>query len=485
MREILQASFICRFFNRLFSWFDGQVENSLLVTTLLSAPKSEENVKYSLFSKIWTQLHRFISFIYEKLRLEKLLTGSIFLNSFLWCTLTCVFAPVLPTSFVIALAGLTVLSMAISYARDKERKLEYSPINKYIFIFIGIYIFSIITSLAMREGLLGGMVFVFFTFFAVTVQHSIRTEKQVLTVVGLMIIAGTLVSAYGIVQYVLGMAGSMDWLDSDMFENISMRVYSTLQNPNVLAEYLLLITPLTVGCFFMVKPFKMKLLCGVAAAIMGVCMILTFSRGGWLGLLFAAAVYLVIIDKRFIFLGIVGIVALYFLMPDAVIERFTSIGNMADTSTAYRVYIWMGTIRMLGDYWLCGTGFGEAAFSKVYPAYALHAVSAPHAHNLFLQITCDTGITGIIVFLIILYMFFKTVSRAIKYTERKDLKNLLIGFVSAVCGFLVQSMTDYTFYNYRVMLVFWIVIAMGIVTARISMENNNESQISEGETGLD
>lgn len=183
-----------------------------------------------------------------------------------------------------------------------------------------------------------------------------------------------------------------------------------------------------------------------------------------------------LLDKRFVFLGIAALVGLYFVLPQSVIERFASIGNMADTSTAYRVYIWMGTVKMLKDYWLCGTGFGQAAFSKVYPAYALHAVSAPHAHNLFLQITCDCGIVGLIFFIIILFLFFKTLCGAASRTKDKELRYMLLGFISAVCGFLVQSMTDYTFYNYRVMLMFWAVMGIGLAAASLAEKREGEKE---------
>ncbi len=476
MKDILQASFICRVFGHIFAWFDRQIENSVIITAFLKPVKGRESAESSIFYKLWELIHRFIAFVYEKLNLEKILNGSIFTNTYFWSALACTLAPILPTTFAIAAVCLSVLAFFIGFARDRNKRLRYTPANKYILFFCGVYVFAVATSLSFREGLAGGLVFIFFTFFAIVVGSVITSRKRLYTVVNLMVFSGVAVSAYGIAQYVLGMTGSLDWLDSEMFDGISMRVYSTLQNPNVLAEYLLLTIPLTVGCFFKYKGAGRKLIYGASAAIMGVCMILTFSRGGWLGLLFAAAVFLVLLDKRFVFLGIAALVGLYFVLPQSVIERFASIGNMADTSTAYRVYIWMGTVKMLKDYWLCGTGFGQAAFSKVYPAYALHAVSAPHAHNLFLQITCDCGIVGLIFFIIILFLFFKTLCGAASRTKDKELRYMLLGFISAVCGFLVQSMTDYTFYNYRVMLMFWAVMGIGLAAASLAEKREGEKE---------
>ena len=33
-------------------------------------------------------------------------------------------------------------------------------------------------------------------------------------------------------------------------------------------------------------------------------------------------------------------------------------------------------------------------------------------------------------------------------------------------GFMVQAMTDYSFYNYRVMFLFWCYVALGMAAAR-------------------
>ena len=53
-------------------------------------------------------------------------------------------------------------------------------------------------------------------------------------------------------------------------------------------------------------------------------------------------------------------------------------------------------------------------------------------------------------------------------SDRRDLsaRLLRIGFLSGVLGFLVQAMTDYSFYNYRVMMLFWAFLGVGMLSAR-------------------
>lgn len=140
---------------------------------------------------------------------------------------------------------------------------------------------------------------------------------------------------------------------------------------------------------------------------------------------------------------------------------------MGDTSTSYRVYIWMGTLAMLKDYWFCGVGPGMDAYNMVYPEYAYNAITAPHSHNLYLQIMCDTGVCGIVVFLILMVAFYRMMFTAIRHETDRKAQIYQIAGTAAITGFLVQSMTDYTFYNYRVMLLFWVVLGLCVVFTRM------------------
>ena len=148
------------------------------------------------------------------------------------------------------------------------------------------------------------------------------------------------------------------------------------------------------------------------------------------------------------------------------ISRFTSIGNLTDNSTSYRVYIWIGALAMLKDYWLCGIGPGDGAFNMVYPAYSYNTIVAPHSHNLFLQMVCDAGICALVVFLLLLFNFFRDMCSAIGKEKNWTSRVLQIGITAGVCGFMVQAMTDYSFYNYRVMFLFWAYLALGGLAAR-------------------
>ena len=298
-------------------------------------------------------------------------------------------------------------------------------------------------------------------------ENSITTRRQLDTLVLLLVLAGTAVALYGICQYIFGWGYQSDaWVDSDMFSSITFRATSTLENPNMLGQYLILVIALGGAGLLSAKGWGMRVVYFCCCGLMCVCMLLTFARGAWLGLLFAGLVFLMFLQPRLLLLSPLLLVAMYFVLPETVIQRFTSIGNLGDQSTSYRVYIWMGTLAMLKDYWLCGIGPGDAAFNLVYPRYSYSGVTAPHSHNLFLQIMCDAGVIALVIFVLLLFHFFRDLCAA--FCREKDSYSRLhqAAVVAGMAGFMVQAMTDYSFYNYRVMFLFWVFIALGGLLAR-------------------
>ena len=472
VKQILDGSYLWRLLSVLCLWCGRQWQNSRVVQWFLHpagwvAGASEGSV----FFRLWSWVRGGLCWLYKALHLDRLFSGSVFLQTWFWCALPVVLAPVRckvsPSVRVLGLALIGYASLLLVLVRDKNHALAWAPPSRYVVLYAAVYLAGTLFSVNLKTSLLPGVLSVAFILFALVLYNAITTRRQLDTLLALVVTVGALVSFYGILQYLFGWGyQSAAWVDSDMFSSIRFRVPATMGNPNMMGQYLLLVIPIAGAKLLSAKDWLRRLYYLACCGVMCVCMILTFSRGAWLGLLFAGAVFAVLWHPQLILLAPFALVGLYFVLPETVISRFTSIGNLTDNSTSYRVYIWIGTLAMLKDYWLCGIGPGDGAFNMVYPAYSYNGIVAPHAHNLFLQIVCDAGIAALAVFLLLLFVYFRMLCSAMSREKDPASRLLQIAFTAGVCGFLVQAMTDYSFYNYRVMFLFWAVLALGAASAR-------------------
>lgn len=468
MTDILKSSLIYRFFAAIGRWFGGHWKRSVIVSAFLNVSPEEQLTESSLFYRLFAALKRGWGAVFARLRLNVLFRDSIFSKPFLWVLPAAALAPLIPTMAVLALVLMGFGTTLVSLGMEPERRLQGGAINRYVFLYALVYLTATFTSVTVSGSLFIGLLTSAFVLFVFVLEYSVDTESKLRLLVEGLVAAGLLVALYGVYQHFFGTSGTETWIDEDMFSDISGRVYSTLQNPNVLSEYLLLVIPLTAACVLAAKSWLKKAWYFIAFCIMCACMIFTYSRGGWLGLIFAAFVFMILLDRRTIFLMILAAAALMILSPETIIDRFTSIGNLSDSSTSYRVSIWMGVLAMLKDYWFTGIGPGTEAFNLVYPPYSYNTITAPHSHNLYLQIICDTGIVGFILFVIIIIVFIRAACAALSRETSRPAKLLQISSLSSIGGFLVQSMTDYSFYNYRVMLMFWVYLSLSTIFCRMN-----------------
>lgn len=469
---MLKQSYIYKMFVCLSNWLNKIFSESFLVNIFIRDVDNEKRETETLFVRLINKLIEIFRKIFSKLKLDKAFDNSIFTKPIIWLSITVFLTPFLPTMMCLAMLIFTGLSLTLKILITPDLKLKYFKTNAWILVFILIIGMSAFTSISLEESVNIALLMGAFAFSYFIITNTIGNKKQFKFILYLFVIAAAISAVYGIHQYIFGDVYSQAWLDSNMFEDIKMRVYSTFENPNVYGEYLILAIPIAIALFWTEKGFWKKTFLLAIAGITMLAMILTFSRGCWLGILFALAVLAIIIDRRFIILGIVALMLMPFVLPETIINRFMSIGDMADSSTSYRVYIWMGTLAMLKDYWFCGVGLGETSFNTIYPLYSYNNIEAPHSHNLYLQIVSQFGIVGLIVFLGVVYNFYKEAT--ISMLRKKNI--LLAGIIAGMTGFFLESMFDYTWYNYRVILIFWMVLALGSVASKLE-ENKDGKEL--------
>lgn len=456
--RIFYNSFLFSMIQALHNFFSNQWERSAVVRWFTSQPAAEA----SGLSRFLLRYRRF----FHRLKLDRVFENSVFQNPIWFVFGTIVLSPILPTMGVLALVLASFFSLAVRFGCNASEELQGNPLRKYIVIYALIYLYATATSTDPAGSLFPGLLTTLFVLFFLALTAVSPEPAQVRRMLIALAAVSTLVALYGFYQCLFPARFRSVWTDTDMFSSITFRAYSTMENPNMLGTFFLLVIPLCAGLLLTEKKKLLRVLfLGIFLAMI-LCMVLTYSRGCYLGLLFAAVLFLVLLDRRFLIAGIIVLLLSPLFIPETVWTRFTSIGNMADSSTSYRVYIWMGTLAMLRHYWFSGIGPGERAFGIVYPNYAYNAVTSPHSHNLYLQILCDAGICGLLVFLILLISYYRMMFTAIRRETCRTSRILQISALCSVSGFLVEGMTDYAFYNYRVMLLFWAVLGISVLLCR-------------------
>lgn len=393
--------------------------------------------------------------------------------------ITLFLAPIVPTMIVVGLCLLCFISLVVKSLTTKKFTWRLDGMGLMVIGMILIYLLASITSFAPFKSVQIWAVYFAFMIFYFVIINTIKTKNQLFNLLKVFALSALFVCLYGIAQYIFGWNVTQAWMDEEMFEDIKMRIYSTLENPNVLGEYILLTLPICISLMWTARKALSRIIYGGMSLVLALALILTFSRGCWLGIMAAAAVFITFAAGKLWGLALIALPIVPFIMPESIINRFTSIGDMSDSSTSYRVYIWMGTLLMLKDFWISGIGPGTEAFTQVYPFYSYNGVVAPHPHNLFLQIITESGIIGLAVFLLLLFLFYKKLAVGCQYFGKgSKFTVIIIGIASAVVGFLLQGMFDNCFYNYRVFMIFWAVMAIGIAACHIAQTEYNQTEVT-------
>ena len=372
------------------------------------------------------------------------------------------------------LLGIFVLIITFSYAvkliRGK-RILKFEIID-FAILFFGIII---LFSGAITAGGIRGAEEVFLTCVLLTgyfvAVNLMRTQLWIKRCIGAMVSSATIVAMIGIVQYALGAVSNKAWLDTNYFFDIKGRVVSVFDNPNILSVYLVMILPFALYMMISATARRAKLLGAISVGSVMLCIVLTWSRGAWIAAILSVMLFLLIYSKktfRYIIFGIVSVPFISFFLPQSIIRRFTSIGNLSDSSTLYRVYTWKGSLKLIEDHFISGIGYGTNAYREMYPQYAYAGIeAAEHSHSLYLQILVGTGIIGLIAFVAVMFLFAQMNLEHIRDTKDASGRLIANSAFCSVISALIFGVFDFTWYNYRIFFLFWVIVAISCACIRV------------------
>ena len=393
----------------------------------------------------------------------------------------CIFmfsVPLLPTLVNVAIIFVFFINFIFARALGKIQGKNINFVEFFAIMFmLFIFISSILSVTPLASIQIAAVWLVMIMSFFI-IRRCIENKKDLTAILTSFSVAALITGIYGIFQYFYGQLNT-SWVDTSLFEDLKFRVYSTFENPNVYGEYLLLAIPVVAGLAFLINKKIGKTSCFLILCILIADVFLTYSRGCYLGLALCIFMIIWLFDTKLIGVAVFAAVPCIFLLPSSITNRLLSITNLADSSTSYRVKIWHGTLKMLEDFAFTGIGPGTQAYELVNPRYAFEGVIAQHSHSLFLQIITDMGIFAFIIFLAMLFCYIRNGISTIRNTCNFKNKIFMSVFIAALFGFLIQSIFDYTWYNYRVFMIFWIFIALGSTAFELFKPSEKSEKIKE------
>lgn len=202
-----------------------------------------------------------------------------------------------------------------------------------------------------------------------------------------------------------------------------------------------------------------------------VALVLTFTRGAWLGFLAGMAGLMPVAGRRRSLTLIVASILFLLLVVVAgsstVGRQLSGLRNLADPTTVReRLYMWQSGVHMLGLNPVTGIGVGQV--KRLYPRYALPQAakrSTGHLHSSPLQVLVERGVIGLGCWLWLWIAFF---ARGLQILTRVGPgrpreRVLVLGSLAAILGFLVGGLSEYNFGDSEVVMAAYAVMAIPFV----------------------
>ncbi|MCC5466759.1 O-antigen ligase family protein [Pelosinus baikalensis] len=308
------------------------------------------------------------------------------------------------------------------------------------------------------------------------VVNNMRSSSQVKRLIWSMLASAVVVAMYGFYQYFFGATlSALEWVDGEQFPDLKMRIFSTLENPNLLAGFLVTMMAIASGMGYKAQENKYKIVYSVLVIMFGGCLLLTYSRGAWLSVLAIVAMYGMLCNRK-VFWLLLLLPVIAFFAHDALLERLMSIMNPTDTSSTLRLALWESTIAMIVNKPFLGIGWG--AYWMVYPDYDFF-INNPntkifHAHNMYLNIAAEIGIPGLITFLTIMCGHLRLALSSVRESIRWS-SGIMLGIVGAIFGLIVNGFTDYVMFNIQLSMLFWLLNALIVVVWQQNSQRQDQN----------
>jgi len=394
------------------------------------------------------------------------------------------FKIVLTPTFLDLAMGLTFFLYLMQWMTGERRTLTTTPVHPLIVLFALLCVFSFAAGLryaGMTSTSLRRFAELLLTMaFTLLIVDVVRTSEQLRRMVAMVVLGGVGAALIGIVLWVLPdlLANSLlvrlsiiGYPSGDVIQYIeqnpelSERAIGTSVNPNALGGMLVMVAALTVPQIVSDRPvWGHRWLSIIALGTLVACLILTFSRGSMLAF-GVALVFIAALRYRRVLAILIVLGAVILLLPwmQPYLERMLAGLTGADLATQMRFGEYRDALTLILRYPVLGAGFTGSPDIDVYLGVA----------NVYLTITQNMGLVGIIAFFALLSGIFAYAWRARKAIDTiPGHYAIWLGLQAGLLSALVNGVFDHYFFNLEfhfAVTIFWLYVGLMLATSRIAL----------------
>jgi O-antigen ligase len=370
----------------------------------------------------------------------------------------------------------------------KKKKLDFSHNFQtfwiILFLFLNLLSLSWSTNIFWSLRKIAFLLSIFPLYFVAS--NVLISENRKNKLIHYLIYSGTLVALIGILQFlsqfIFGVSKAFqlwshyfilpflgDSFGKEVLNNPSwlvhigsqtyLRAIATFPDPHMLSLFLGMLLPLAISLSFLEKKEKWI----ISSGLIFIADILTFSRGGYLGLLVGGLIFIVIHWKTFTkryqhFLILISLIIFStLLMPNPISLRFFSSFNLKEGSNKDRIVMWKKASKTILHHPLSGVGIGN--FPLTVNPLATYRNSI-YAHNTYLDISSEAGILAGLAWLGIL------ISAFLNFLKRSQKNIVYLGTSFSLIIFSVHSIVETGIYSPVVLTLLLLLISLNNFTSQ-------------------
>ncbi len=219
-------------------------------------------------------------------------------------------------------------------------------------------------------------------------------------------------------------------------------------------------------------PRRRRLLYVTAFAVVAIGLVLTWSRGAWLGAILGLGTLLVVTANRRLWVGVLAAVVVLAAATPIIGPRWHwHVTRLRDVAVAEgpfsRIAIWKVVPRIIADHPVLGTGLGT--FASAYGRYAGESPSEapPTAHDIFLNFAVETGVLGLAALLYFLGTGTRALVRWYKRSPPGSSQRAMSATVlAAVAALMGHQLVDGTVMGVHIAVGLYALLAVGAASDR-------------------